>query len=55
MYDTLKEISKMKIINRKSGKNIKEFLSYLHHPFIVNLKYSLQYFKNLYLVMELLK
>ena len=33
MYDTLKEISKMKIINRKSEKNIKVFLSYLHHPF----------------------
>ena len=51
-------MSKVKIIDRKSEKNIKkerEFLSYLHHPFIVNMKYSFQDFDNLYLVMDLLK
>ena len=51
-------MSKVKIIDRKSEKSIKnerEFLSYLHHPFIVNMKYSFQDFDNLYLVMDLLK
>ena len=50
-------MSKVKIIDRKSEKNIKserEFLSYLHHPFIVNMKYSFQDYDNLYLVMDLL-
>jgi serine/threonine protein kinase len=53
----LKEMSKVKIIDRKSEKSIKserEFLSYLHHPFIVNMKYSFQDYDNLYLVMDLL-
>ena len=57
-FYALKEMSKVKIIDRKSEKNIKkerEFLSYLHHPFIVNMKYSFQDFDNLYLVMDLLK
>ena len=57
-YYALKEMSKVKIIDRKSEKSIKnerEFLSYLHHPFIVNMKYSFQDFDNLYLVMDLLK
>ena len=51
-------MSKVKIIDKKSEKNIKkerEFLSYLHHPFIINMKYSFQDFENLYLVMDLLK
>ena len=51
-------MSKVKIIDKKSEKNTKkerEFLSYLHHPFIINMKYSFQDFENLYLVMDLLK
>ena len=51
-------MSKVKIIDKKSEKNIKkerEFLSYLHHPFIINMKYSFQDYENLYLVMDLLK
>ena len=50
-------MSKVKIMDRKSEKSVKterEFLSYLHHPFIVNMRYSFQDFDNLYLVMDLL-
>ena len=53
----LKEMSKVKIIDRKSEKSIKnerEFLSKLHHPFIVNMVCSFQDYDNLYLVMDLL-
>ena len=53
----LKEMSKVKIIDRKSEKSIKnerEFLSQLHHPFIVNMICSFQDYENLYLVMDLL-
>ena len=53
----LKEMSKVKIIDRKSEKSIKnerEFLSKLHHPFIVNMICSFQDYENLYLVMDLL-
>ena len=53
----LKEMSKVKIIDRKSEKSIKnerEFLSQLHHPFIVNMICSFQDFDKLYLVMDLL-
>ena len=53
----LKEMSKVKIIDRKSEKSIKnerEFLSKLHHPFIVNMICSFQDYDNLYLVMDLL-
>ena len=53
----LKEMSKVKIIDRKSEKSIKnerEFLSQLHHPFIVNMICSFQDYDNLYLVMDLL-
>ena len=52
----LKEMSKLKIIDRKSVKSIKterEFLSKLHHPFLVNMIYSFQDSENLYLVMDL--
>ena len=52
----LKEMSKLKIIDRKSVKSIKterEFLSKLHHPFLVNMIYSFQDRENLYLVMDL--
>ena len=53
----LKEMSKTKIIDKKSEKSIngeREFLSYLHHPFIVNMHYAFQDNYNLYLVMDLL-
>ena len=53
----LKEMSKVKIIDRRSEKNIKnerEFLSKLHHPFIVNMACAFQDYENLYLVMDLL-
>ena len=50
-------MSKLKIIDRRSEKNIKnerEFLSKLHHPFIVNMACAFQDYDNLYLVMDLL-
>ena len=53
----LKEMSKVKIIDRRSEKSIKgerEFLSKLHHPFIVNMTCAFQDYENLYLVMDLL-
>ena len=53
----LKEMSKVKIIDRHSEKSIKDeryFLSKLHHPFIVNMICSFQDYENLYLVMDLL-
>ena len=53
----LKEMSKVKIIDKRSEKSIKterEFLSKLRHPFIVNMNCAFQDFENLYLVMDLL-
>ena len=53
----LKEMSKLKIIDKKSEKSInseREFLSKLHHPFIVNMHYAFQDRENLYLVMDML-
>jgi protein kinase A len=53
----LKEMSKTKIIDKKSEKSIKyerELLSRLKHPFIVNMQYAFQDHENLYLVMDLL-
>ena len=50
-------MSKVKIIDRHSEKSIKgerEFLSKLHHPFIVNMNCAFQDYDNLYLVMDLL-
>ena len=50
-------MSKVKIIDKKSEKCIKaerEFLSKLHHPFIVNMICAFQDYENLYLVMDLL-
>ena len=52
-----KEMSKAKIIDKKSIDSIlgeKEFLSSIHHSFIVNLIYSFQDHDNLYIVMDLL-
>jgi len=53
----LKEMSKVKIIDRRSEKSIKterDFLSKLRHPFIVNMNCAFQDYDNLYLVMDLL-
>ena len=56
-YFALKEMSKRKIIDRKSEKSInseRKFLSILNHPFIVNMHYAFQDKDNLYLVMDML-
>ena len=53
----LKEMSKVRIIDRHSERSIKgerDFLSVLLHPFIVNMVCSFQDYENLYLVMDLL-
>ena len=53
----LKEMSKVRIIDRHSEKSIKgerDLLSVLLHPFIVNMVCSFQDYENLYLVMDLL-
>ena len=52
----LKEMSKVKIIDRKSEKSIKnekDFLTQLNYPFLVNMICSFQDTDNLYLVMDL--
>ena len=57
-YYALKEMSKMKIILKRSEKSIqseRELLSNLYHPFIVNMISAFQDFNNLYLVMDLFK
>ena len=57
-YYALKEMSKLKIIERKSEYSInfeREILSKLHNPFIVNMYYAFQDNNNLYLVMDYLK
>ena len=56
-FFALKEMSKMKIIDRRSEISImseKELLSKLNNPFIVNMYFTFQDFSNLYLVMDLL-
>ena len=56
-YFALKEMSKRKIIDKKSEKSInseRKFLSYLNHPFMVNMHYAFQDNDNLYLVMDML-
>ena len=53
----LKEMSKRKIIDKKSEKSINNeriFLSKLHHPFLVNMHYAFQDQDNLYLVIDIL-
>lgn len=53
----LKEMKKVKVIDRHSVKSIKyerELLSKINHPFIVNMYYSFQDYENLYLIMDLL-
>jgi serine/threonine protein kinase len=56
MY-ALKEMAKVKIIDKKSERSIKyekELLTKLKHPFIVNMHYAFQDYNNLYVVMDLL-
>ncbi len=53
----MKEMSKAKIIDKKSEKSVKnerDLLSKINHPFIVNMHFSFQDNDNLYLVMDLL-
>jgi len=53
----LKEMSKAKVIDKRSERSIKaerELLSQLRNPFIVNMHYAFQDVDNLYLVMDLL-
>ena len=53
----LKEMSKAKVIDKRSERSIKaerDLLSQLRHPFIVNMHYAFQDTHNLYLVMDLL-
>ena len=52
----LKEMSKFKIIDKKSELSIKserDLLSQISHPFITNLQYSFQDNNKVYLVMDL--
>ena len=52
----MKEMSKTKIIDKKSIMSIKSernFLSQMNHPFIVNMHYAFQNKMNLYLVLDL--
>ena len=56
-FFALKEMSKRKILDKKSEKSInseRKFLSLLNHPFIVNMHYAFQDKDNLYLVMDML-
>jgi len=56
-YFALKEMSKLKIIDRRSEISImseRTLLSKLNNPFIVNMYFTFQDFSNLYLVMDLL-
>ena len=53
----LKQMSKAKIIDKKSERSIKyerDLLTKINHPFIVNMHYAFQDYENLYLVMDLL-
>jgi serine/threonine protein kinase len=53
----LKEMSKAKVIDKRSERSIKaerDLLSQLRHPFIVNMHYAFQDTNTLYLVMDLL-
>ena len=54
-YYALKEMSKLKIIEKKSENSInyeREILSKLNNPFIINMYYAFQDSDNLYLVMD---
>ena len=56
-YYAMKEMSKKKIIDKRSESSIKaerDLLSKMFHPFIVNMHYAFQDSDNLYLVMDYL-
>ena len=56
-YYALKEISKVKVIDKNSVNSIKyerELLSNLNHTLIINMHYAFQDYDNLYLVLDLL-
>ena len=56
-FYALKQMSKVKIIEKKSESSIKyerDLLAKIHHPFIVNMHYSFQDRENLYIVLDLL-
>ena len=58
MLFAMKEMSKARIIDRKSVKSIiieRDILSKLNHPFIINLHFSFQDQDKLYLIMDLVK
>ncbi|OMJ66235.1 hypothetical protein SteCoe_36995 [Stentor coeruleus] len=51
----MKEMSKARILSKKSVNSVineRKLLSYLKHPFIVNMQYAFQDRENLYLVMD---
>ena len=53
----MKEMSKTKIIDKRSEKSVKaerEMLELMHHPFIINMHFSFQDGENLYIAMDLL-
>ena len=56
-YYAMKEMSKLKILYKKSGKSVlleRNLLSQMCHPFIVNMYYSFQDNESLYLVLDLM-
>lgn len=53
----MKEMSKARILSKKSVNSVmneRKLLSYLKHPFIVNMQYAFQDRENLYLAMDLM-
>ena len=53
----MKEMSKAKIIDKRSEKSVKaerDLLELMHHPFIINMHFSFQDNDNLYIAMDLL-
>ncbi|MCQ2821028.1 MAG: protein kinase [archaeon] len=57
-YDfALKEMSKAKIVQRKSVdsiRNERKFLEYLNHPLIINMQFAFETKENLYLILDFL-
>ena len=53
----MKQMSKLKIIDKRSEKSVKserDMLELMHHPFIINMHFSFQDTENLYIAMDLL-
>ena len=53
----MKEMSKTKIIDKRSEKSVKaerDLLEMMHHPFIINMHFSFQDNEHLYITMDLL-